>query len=363
MTDTRVAVIGGGVIGLSIAYHLAEAGVETTLLERGALGSGASRATADVVRSYFAGNPVSSALAVRSLEAYRDFPVRPGADLPLRQVGYLVLFSTPEQVAAFEADLPEQRRAGVDVRLIGVEEARERNRLIGDLPLLAAAWSPQAYVSDTAAIVTAYAEAARRSGATLITDRPVSRIDSSAGRVFTEDGGELTAEAVICAAGAWSPALVRGAGVDLPMTEPIEQELLVTDPLPPGTPEIPCTLHAASGLLSRTRGDRLLVGMGYPGPDREAWRREVAERFAETYPSLSGLALHPAVTGLRDASPDRRAFIGHLPGPPAFLYATGFSGHGLCNAPAAGELVRDLYLDQDPGIDVTAFAVGRQRTG
>ncbi|MET8992662.1 FAD-dependent oxidoreductase, partial [Nonomuraea wenchangensis] len=84
MTDTRVAVIGGGVIGLSIAYHLAEAGVETTLLERGALGSGASRATADVVRSYFAGNPVSSALAVRSLEAYRDFPVRPGADLPLR---------------------------------------------------------------------------------------------------------------------------------------------------------------------------------------------------------------------------------------------------------------------------------------
>ncbi|MFI7705017.1 NAD(P)/FAD-dependent oxidoreductase [Nonomuraea sp. NPDC049480] len=362
MSSTRVAVIGGGVIGLSIAFHLAEAGVETTLLERGALGSGASRATADVVRSYFAGNPVSSALAVRSLEAYHDFPARPGTDLPLRQVGYLVLFTEPEQVTAFQADLPAQREAGVDVGLIGAAEAREHNPLIGDLPLLAAAYSPQAYVSDTTAIVQAYAEAAARAGATLQTECPVTGLDTRAGRVFTADG-EITADAIVCAAGAWSASLVRSAGVDMPFIEPIEQELLVTDPLPPGTPDIPVTLHAASGLLVRVRGDRLLIGMGYPGPDREAWRRGVAAQVAVTYPSLAGLALHPAVTGLRDASPDRTAFIGHHPGPPAFLYATGFSGHGLCNAPAAGELVRDLYLDQDPGIDVTALAVGRQRTG
>ncbi|RVX41688.1 glycine oxidase [Nonomuraea polychroma] len=362
MSDTRVAVIGGGVIGLSIAYHLAEAGVETMLLERGALGSGASRATADVVRSYFAGNALSSALAVRSLEAYRAFPARPGADLPLRQVGYLVLFSEPEQVTAFEADLPAQLDAGVDVGLISVEEAKERNPLIGDLPLLAAAYSPQAYVSDTAAIVNAYAAAAERAGATLCTRCPVTGLDTQAGRVFTADG-EITADAIVCAAGAWSASLLRCAGVDLPLMEPTEQELLVTDPLPPGTPDLPVTLHAASGLLIRVRGDRLLIGMGYPGPDREAWRRGVAAQLAVTYPSLAGLALHTAVTGLRDASPDKTAFIGHQPGPPAFLYATGFSGHGLCNAPAAGELVRDLYLDQDPGIDVAKLAVGRQRTG
>ncbi|HEX4815012.1 MAG TPA: FAD-dependent oxidoreductase [Nonomuraea sp.] len=362
MTDTRVAVIGGGVIGLSIAFHLAEAGVETTLLERGALGSGASRATADVVRSYFAGNPVSSALAVRSLEAYRDFPARPGADLPLRRVGYLVLFTDQEQVSAFEADLPAQLAAGVDVGLIDPEEARRRNPLIGDLSLVAAAWSPDAYVSDTSAIVNAYADAAARAGARLRTQCPVTGIDPRAGRVLTADG-DITAEAIVCAAGAWSASLVRSAGVDLPLIEPIEQELLVTDPLPPGTPNVPVTLHAASGLLIRVRGDRMLIGMGYPGPDRPAWRQEVARQLAETYPSLARLGLHPAVTGLRDASPDKTAFIGHRPGPPAFLYATGFSGHGLCNAPAAGELVRDLYLEQDPGIDVATLAVGRQRTG
>ncbi|MGW0810802.1 NAD(P)/FAD-dependent oxidoreductase [Nonomuraea sp. NPDC002799] len=362
MTGPRVVVIGGGVIGLSIAFHLAEAGVDITLLERGTLGSGASRATADVVRSYFANNPISSALAVRSLEAYRAFPTRPGTDLPLRQVGYLVLFTEPEQVSAFQADLPAQHAAGVDVELISAEEARERNPLIGDLPLLAAAYSPQAYISDTTAIVNAYAEAARQAGATLRTGCPVTAIDTRTGRVRT-GSGEVKADAIVCAAGAWSTSLVRCAGVDLPLTEPIEQELLITDPLPPGTPELPVTLHAASGLLIRVRDDCLLIGMGYPGADRETWRREVAAQLAATYPSLAGIALHTAVTGLRDASPDKTAFIGHQPGPPAFLYATGFSGHGLCNAPAAGELVRDLFLDQDPGIDVTALAVSPRRTG
>ncbi|WP_433428872.1 NAD(P)/FAD-dependent oxidoreductase [Nonomuraea sp. CA-141351] len=362
MSGHRVVVIGGGVIGLSIAFHLAEAGIDTTLLEQGTLGSGASRATADVVRSYFAGNPVSSALAVRSLDAYHAFPSRPGIDLPLRQVGYLVLFTEPEQVEAFEADLPAQRAAGVDVGLISAEEARERNPLIGGFPLRAAAYSPQAYISDTTAIVTAYARAAEQAGARLRTGCPVTAIDAQAGRVGTTCG-EIGADAIVCAAGAWSASLVRSAGVDLPLTEPIEQELLTTDPLPRGTPDIPVTLHAASGLLVRMRDDRLLIGMGYPGRDREAWRREVAEQLAATYPSLAGLTLRPAVTGLRDASPDKTAFIGHRPGPPAFLYATGFSGHGLCNAPAAGELVRDLYLNQDPGFDVTALAMGPRRTG
>ncbi|MFI7611461.1 NAD(P)/FAD-dependent oxidoreductase [Nonomuraea terrae] len=362
MSGRRVVVIGGGVIGLSIAYHLAEAGVDVTLLERGTLGSGASRATADVVRSYFAGNPVSSALAVRSLDAYRAFPARPGMDLPLRQVGYLVLFTEPEQVSAFEADLPAQHAAGVDVGLIEPEEARKLNPLIGDVPLLAAAYSPDAYISDTTAIVTAYARAAEREGAALRTGCAVTAIDPEAGRVRTADG-EIGADAVVCAAGAWSASLVRCAGVDLPLTEPIEQELLTTDPLPPTTPDLPVTLHAASGLLVRLRGDRLLIGMGYPGPDREAWRRDVADRLGEVYPSLAATRLHTAVTGLRDASPDRTAFIGHRPGPPAFLYATGFSGHGLCNAPAAGELVRDLYLGRDPGMDVTALAVSPRRRG
>lgn len=358
----RVLVVGGGVIGLSIAFHLAEAGVTTVLLERDTLGSGASRATADVVRAYFAGNPVSSAMAVRSLDAYHAFAARPGGNLPLRRVGYLVLFTEPEQVTAFEADLPAQRAAGVEVELIGPRAARRLNPLLGgDLPLLAAAWAPQAYVTDTAAIVRGYAEGAARAGAELRTGCPVLAVDAERGQVETA-AGTMTGDAVVCAAGAWSAPLARSAGVDLPLPEPVVQELLVTAPLGP-LPEIPVTLHAASGLLVRLREDRLLIGMGYPGPDRAAWRAAVAERLAATYPRLAGTPLSTACTGARDASPDRTAFIGHLPGPPAFLYAAGFSGHGLCNAPAAGELVRDLYLGRAPWLDAATLAATPERAG
>ncbi|GAA2454331.1 FAD-binding oxidoreductase [Actinomadura vinacea] len=362
MTDRRVAVVGGGVIGLSVACHLAEAGVGTVLLERHGLGSGASRATADVLRAYFLGNPVSSAMAVRSLDAYRAFAWRIGTPLPMRRAGYLILFTERDQIAAFEDDLPAQQAAGVDVALVDAEEARRRNPLVGDIGLLAAAWSPQAYVSDTAAIVSGFAAAARRAGADLRTDCPVTAIDVAKGRLHTA-GGVLTADAIVCAAGAWSVPLARSAGVDLPLAEPVEQELLATGPPPSRIPlpDIPITLHAASGLLVRKRGDGLLVGMGYPGPDREGWREQVRAQLAVTYPSLEGTALRTAFTGVRDASPDRTAFIGRAPARTPFFYAAGFSGHGLCTAPAAGRLVRDLYLGREPDIDVQRLAATAQR--
>ncbi|MEV4253094.1 FAD-dependent oxidoreductase, partial [Spirillospora sp. NPDC049652] len=105
--ETEVVVVGGGVIGLSIAAALAGAGVETVLLERDVPGSGASRATADVLRAYFAGNPVSSAMAVRSLAAYREWD-----GLPLRPAGYLVLFTDAGQIADWERQRPAQHDAG-----------------------------------------------------------------------------------------------------------------------------------------------------------------------------------------------------------------------------------------------------------
>ncbi|RFU36957.1 FAD-binding oxidoreductase [Actinomadura logoneensis] len=354
----EVVVIGGGVIGLSIAAELAGAGVETVLLERDTPGSGASKATADVLRAYFAGNPVSSAMAVRSLAAYREWD-----GLPMRPTGYLVLFTDAEQVSEWERQRPAQHDAGVDVELIDAAEARRRNPLIApNLPLTAAAWSPQAYVSDTAAIVAGFVRAARRAGAGVHSGCRVTDVDTVTGRVGIAGGRSVTAGTVVCAAGAWSAPIARMAGVDLPLAEPVVQELLTAGPLP-DAPDIPITLHAASGLLVRRRGEGLLVGMGYPGPDRDDWRDRVRRQLALTYPHLTGAEIGTAFTGVRDASPDRTAFIGRAPGDTPFLYAAGFSGHGLCVAPAAGQIVRDLYLGRDPGIPVAKLDVSRHRTG
>ncbi|MFC5186255.1 NAD(P)/FAD-dependent oxidoreductase [Actinomadura harenae] len=342
----EVVVIGGGMIGLSIAAHLAEDGRDTLLLERGELGSGASRATADVVRTYFGGDPAGSRLAVRSLASYRRRGV------PLRQAGYLVLFTEDEQIEAFEAELAEQCDAGVRVELIDADEARRRNPLVHEPSLKAAAWSPDAYVSDTRRIVAAFERAARRAGARLRTGRPATGIDLPAGTVTTPDG-DVTARTIVCAAGPWSSWIIDAAGVRAPLAEPAVQELLGTGPLP-GVPDIPVTLHAASRLLIRKRGDGLLIGMGSPGPDRRQWLDQATAQLARTYPSVDLTGLHTAVTGPRDGSPDRTALFGRRPGATEFLYATGFSGHGLCQAPAAGELVRALFR----GDDLSDFGVG-----
>jgi sarcosine oxidase subunit beta len=146
--------------------------------------------------------------------------------------------------------------------------------------------------------------------------------------------------------------------VRLPVTTyPID--LLLTG-APAGCPRtLPMTLHP-SGLRIRSWGDRILVGMGRPDPgeSREVWRRRVSARLGATYSDLAGRRLEHGWSGDLDVSPDRVAFIG---GDPArgFLYAAGFSGQGLCQAPAAGEIIRDLVLGKQPWIDTAGLTTAR----
>ncbi|MEC3951821.1 FAD-binding oxidoreductase [Nocardia sp. CDC153] len=338
---TDVLVIGGGVIGTSAACALAEAGAGTILLDRGGLGSGSSGTTAGVVRTFFPGNPLIGELAVRSLATYRTFAERTGHDLGLRQVGFLVLFTEASQVAEFQRELPDHLAAGVEVELITAAEAAQRNPLLDPSTIVAAAWSPQAYACDPAAIVQGYAAAARRAGAALRTDTPVTGIDPD-GLVHTP-AGDIRAETIVCAAGPWARPVAAMAGVDVPVTTyPVD--MLLTDAPAPAPSALPMTLHPSS-LRIRSWGERILIGMGRPAPDesRDAWVRRVAVHLGTTFPALAGQRIEHGWSGDLDVSPDGMAFIGRDPARP-FVYAAGFSGQGLCQAAAAGELVRDLVL-------------------
>ncbi|MFP3987767.1 FAD-binding oxidoreductase [Streptomyces sp. E11-3] len=349
-------VIGAGVIGTSIACHLAEAGVGTVLLERGTLGSGASAATAGVVRTYFPGDARTGSLAVRSAAAYHAFAERTGTPLGLRRVGFLVLFTEEHQVEEFRRDQAAQQAAGVDVELVSASEAARLNPLLDERTILAAAWSPEAYSCDPAAIVRGYAAAAQEAGAILRTETPVTGVDPD-GRVHTPTGS-IRADTVVCAAGPWSGTVGAMADVHLPVTpDPIE--LLLTDPPAAPLTTLPMTLHPSS-LRIRAWKDRILVGMGRPEQDesREVWLQRLSHQLGTTYPDLAGSRIHRGWSGSLDASPDGSAFIGRDPSRP-FLYAAGFSGQGLCQAPAAGEIVRDLCLDKEPWTDAAGLSVDR----
>jgi sarcosine oxidase subunit beta len=360
-------IIGGGVMGASIAFHLAEAGVRDVLvLERAALGSGSTSKAAGGVRAQFS-DELNIALGARSLEAFTRFGTRPGQEIDLRQVGYLFLLSAPEHVAAFERDVALQNELGVTSRMIDVREAKQLSPLIDPDGLLAAAFSPEDGHCTPESVVLGYAVAARRLGATLLTGVSVTGLEAKGDQVATvvTDAGAIRAGTVICAAGAWSGEVGEMAGIRLPVT-PLRRQVIFTEPIPDLAPVVPFTIDFASTFYFHREGPGLLLGMSDPiqepgfhldySPD---WLPRLGAAIGRRAPRLLDVGLTSGWAGLYEDTPDHNALIGRGRSPSNFLYATGFSGHGFLQAPAVGEIIRDLYLDRAPFIDVSPLSAQR----
>ena len=214
----EVLIIGGGAIGTSIAFHLAEAGVrDVVLLERDELGHGSTSKAAGGVRAQFS-DRINIELGARSLEAFARFAQHPGQEIDLHRVGYLFLLSTPADVSSFERDVELQNELGVTTRMIDVAEAKALSGLIESDGLLAAAYSPDDGHCTPDSVVLGYARGARSHGATLLSGVTITGIDVTGGearRVHT-DHGPITTGTVICAAGAWSRAIGQMADTRSP---------------------------------------------------------------------------------------------------------------------------------------------------
>lgn len=364
-SSAEVVVIGGGAIGASIAFHLAEAGVrDVVLLERDELGGGSTCKAAGGVRAQFS-DRINIELGARSLRAFAEFGQRPGQEIDLHRVGYLFLLSTPEDVASFEADVRLQNELGVDSRMIDVAEAKRLSPLIETDGLLAAAWSPDDGHCTPESVVLGYARAARRHGATLLTGVTVTDIDLAAGFVDT-DRGRIGTGAVVCAAGPWSAAIGEMAGVSLPVT-PLRRQIVFTEPMPSLTGVVPFTIDFASTFYFHREGPGLLMGMSDPVQEpgffldySEEWLPRFGAAVSARAPGLIDVGLRNGWAGLYEVTPDHNALIGRQDN---FLYATGFSGHGFLQAPAVGEVIRDLYRGRTPVVDVGPLAASRFLAG
>jgi sarcosine oxidase subunit beta len=367
----EVVVIGGGAMGTSIAFHLAEAGVrDVVLLERDELGTGSTCKAAGGVRAQFS-DRINIELGARSLEAFARFGERPGQEIDLHRVGYLFLLSTPGDVASFERDVALQNEMGVDSRIISVAEAKKLSPLIETDGLLAAAWSPDDGHCTPESVVLGYATAARRHGATLLTGVTVTGMDRAGDLVRTvrTDRGDITAGAVICAAGAWSAAVGDMAGTPLPVT-PLRRQIIFTEAIPDLAGAVPFTIDFASTFYFHREGRGLLMGMSDPLQEpgfhldyTEDWLPRLGAAIGTRAPYLLDVGLCNGWAGLYEVSPDHNALIGRSAATPNFLYATGFSGHGFLQAPAVGEVIRDLYLDREPVVDVSPLTADRFAAG
>jgi len=376
-----VVVIGGGVIGTSIAFHLAEAGLpDVLLLERGPLAGGSTSKAAGGVRAQFS-DALNIALGARSLEAFGDFGRRPGQQIDLHTVGYLFLLSDPRDVATFEASVAVQNDLAVPSRMLTREQAARLAPLVRTEDVLGAAFHAGDGYCTPESVVHGYAAGARRHGARVLTGIEALDVLTRTGeRGIQEITGVLTGAGtvetatVVCAAGAWSAGVGRLVGVDLPVT-PLRRQILVTEPLPGPVaalagPSMPFTIDFSTTFYLHREGPGILLGMSYPGETPgfhldvdEAWLPALTAAIERRAPALLDVGVAHGWAGLYEQTPDDNALVGEATQVSRFLYATGFSGHGFLQGPAIGEIVRDLVLGRQPFVDVGPLSADRFGTG
>ena len=360
-------VIGGGVIGTSIAFHLAEGGVpDVVLLERDQLASGSTSRAAGGVRAQFS-DPVNIAIALRSLSAFAAFEDRPGRAIDLHRVGYLFLLDRPEDVERFAENVTQQNELGVPSRMVGPDEASRLSPLAGVDGVLAASFCPLAGHASPEAVVQGYAAGARGLGVRILTGciATAIEVDGAEVRAVATTHGRVATNAVVCAAGVWSRPIGEMVGVELPV-EPYLREVGFTAPVD-GLPErIPLTIDFTSGFYFHREGPGLLFGMADPdqvpgldAPSDHDWLLKVMAVAERRAPALLDMGIAGGWKGYYEVTPDHNALIGEARSVSRFLYATGFSGHGFLQGPAVGEIVRDLYLGKAPFVDVSALSADR----
>ena len=362
-----VVIIGGGVIGLSTAYHLARAGVtDVVLLEKAEFGSGSTCKAAGGVRAQFS-DAVNIELGRRSLKTFETFKETFDQDIDLHQVGYLFLLDRAEHVEAFERNVALQNEIGVPSRMIEVVEAKDLSPLISTEGLLAAAYSPTDGHCTPESVVGGYARAARGAGARLERNCAVTAIVSSGGTVteVVTERGRIATDTVICAAGAWSKDLGAMVGVQLPV-DPLRRQILTTQPMPGLDRDTPFTIDFSTSFYFHGEGQGLLLGMsdphetpGFKLNQSDDWLAGLGDAIERRAPAISEVGLGAGWAGLYEMTPDHNALVGEADEVSRFLYATGFSGHGFLMGPAVGEVMRDLYLGRPPVVDVSSLTATR----
>ncbi len=362
----EVVVVGGGAVGTSIAFHLAEAGAGVCLLERDALSSGSTSRAAGGVRTQFS-DPLNIAIGLRAVEAFTRFTERPGWEIDFRQVGYLFLLDRPEDVERFARSVVLQNELGVPSRLVDVAEAGRLSPLAGLEGVLGATFCPLDGHANPEAVAQGYAAGARAHGAEIVTGCTATAVASEGGEVqgVVSDLGTIETDTVVCAAGVWSPAFASTAGVELPV-DPVFREVVTTSPVEALPDPIPLTVDFTTGFYFHREGPGLLIGMsdrnqapGFDAPTDPAWLEHVTEVAARRAPSFLDMGLAHGWKGYYEITPDHNALVGQAPELERFFYATGFSGHGFMQAPGVGEIMRDLVLGREPFVDVSPLTAER----
>ncbi|MCS6954389.1 MAG: FAD-binding oxidoreductase [Bryobacteraceae bacterium] len=351
-----VVIIGAGIVGSSIAWHLTQAGCRDVLvIERESQqGLGSTGKSMGGVRAQFA-TDVNIRMSLYSIDVFRRFEELTGYPSGYKPHGYLFLATSPAHLAYLRANQERQRAVGLtNVEMLGPDDVVKFFPLLRTDDILGGSYCPTDGFVDPHSVMTGFMSAALRQGAKLWRGVTVTGIERDARGVagVQTTHGPVATRTVVNAAGPWAAEVARLAEIELPVV-PLRRMLVPTEPFP-GLPErFPMIIDMTNGFHFRREGLGLLLAWNDPDetpgfkttfePD---FIEKILTRAVHRVPAFENLEVNPkrAWAGLYEMTPDHHAVLGPVPELPGFYLANGFSGHGVMHSPATGRILADLIL-------------------
>lgn len=354
-----VVILGAGVIGASVAWHLASRGCrDVVLLDRGpAPGAGSTGRATGGFRAQYA-TAINVRLSLLARDKLRRFAEEVGGDCGYDPAGYLWLASSQAELDILrEARIVQHAEGLAEAHAVTPDEIAAINPALRLADVVGGAFCPTDGFIRPPGILTGYLDAAVRLGARTEWGVDVLGLerdrDGHATAVRTSRG-RVPADALVNATGAWAGALAATCGLDVPVT-PLRRQVAATVPTDVLPASMPMTIFAGDGFHLRVRDGRVLLlwpTPGVPGAPFEAtvdphWVDAVTSKAHARVPVLAGVAVDREASwaGLYEMSPDKHAILGAAPGCPNLFLVNGSSGHGVMHAPALGQLLAEIILD------------------
>ncbi len=355
MQTADVVLIGGGIVGSSIACHLVAAGCKNVLvIEREtAQGKGSTGKSMGGVRAQFS-TPVNIQMSLYSIPFYASFEERLGYPCDYRPQGYLFCATNEHHLAYLRTNYEKQVALGLkDVRLVTGDEIRTMfPQLRGDDIVGGSFCSTDGFVDPYSAMI-GFMTWASDHGATLWKNTSVTGITRRDRKFEVATSREnVLAPVVVNCAGAWAASIAKMVGIDLPV-EPLRRMLVPTEPFDGFPRSAPMIIDMSTGFHFRPEGRGFLLAWndpeetpGYKMDFDAGFIEKILTRAADRVPVFENVAINPkrAWAGLYEMTPDHHPILGQSSDVPGFFFANGFSGHGVMHSPATGKILSDLIL-------------------
>ncbi len=369
-----IVIIGGGCMGASTAYYLAERGARVVLLEREKfLAMGSTGRNAGGVRYQFS-TEVNIRLSMVSLDVIARFEEIFGVSADYHPIGYLFLLTTQREVEVFKANVVLQNRVGVhDAHFLEPNEIAQLVPLVNLDGVIGGTFCPRDGLADPNSVTQGFAKSARSRGAQIETETTVTGIKLDSGHVSAVETnrGEISTRIVVNCAGPWAAQIGAMVGLDIPIV-PLRRQFFTTDALPQIPRNHPMTIEFANSMYFHPEGVGLLVGMSNPDEKPgdtyaidEEFHLKMLERALYRLPLLEDARVASQIAGLYEVTPDAHPILAQARAVPGFYIAAGFSGHGFQHSPATGKVMSELILDGRAKtidislLDLERFAEGR----